>query len=551
MDIITPRSPGPPSQPHELAAGRLLSRVSFGFLGVLLVLALGALPALSDPRLPGPGEQVRADRFRAVDEYLQEQVARLGVPGAQLAVVDDGVLVHLSAFGVADETGRKMTPQTPVLLASVSKSLTAVAVMQQVESGRLDLAQPVTTYLAWFRTADVSRSAGITVGHLLSHTSGFSERDGNASQATDDRRREALEEGVRDLARATLAGDPGNAFTYSNINYDVLGLLVQTVSGEDFAQYMVRHVFAPLQMSNSFATASDAAAHQAASGFYAWFGSVWRPADVPVPTASMPSATMYSSAEDISHLLIALLSEGRFEGSSVLAPESASALLTPTIRSDDFTSYAMGWSARPLWEVLAPEKPQDKSYALPLILEHTGSWATTQTFQALVPKEALGVVLLVNGASPTTPSLARAMDSNVLRILHGLDPIPATIREEPLQQYGWAAALIVLLAELASLVLCCRILYGWVSGTKPASRKRLAAVFFLPLFLDAAVLWVALAYVPEHFRSDLPVIIRTVPDAGLFLVPALALAIGWGLLRTLVVPALWYRAAGRKRMQRA
>lgn len=510
-------------------------------LGVVLVLGAGGFTPAPEPGPTGQSERIPADVLDAVDEHVQDQMEELGLPGVQLAIVKNGRLVHLSAFGVADASGRALTPQTPVMLASTSKSLTAIAVMQQVDAGRLDLTAPVNDYLPWFRTADKARSARITVGQLLNHTSGFSERDGRAYQDTDDRSLQALEQGVRNLADVTLVDEPGHSFTYSNLNYDVLGLLVQTVSDEEFSQYMAKHVFTPLQMPDSHGTAQNAIDHGAAAGYYEWFGSSWRPTDIPVPTTGMPSATMYSSAQDMSHLLIALLSDGQYEGRPIVSSQSAAALLTPTAKVDDFNSYAMGWFARPLWETLNPQEPHGQSYDIPLILEHNGSWSNTQTFLAMVPNEALGVVLLVNGASQATPSVAQAMHSNVLRILHAQPPTPATVLEEPLQRYGWVVAMVLLIAEIASLIICAYALYRWVRSTQPPSRRRIAIIAILPLILDAGILWLALVYIPVNFNTDLPVIIRTVPDAGLFLLPALILAAGWGAIRTTLITALWYR----------
>ncbi|MDF2048448.1 serine hydrolase domain-containing protein [Arthrobacter sp. Cr_A7] len=527
-----------PVEARTTAVRAVVVRVA---LAVVIALGLGAAALAGSKDPPAATAQIGADRFQAADQYLQEQMEQLGLPGVQLAVVEGDRLVHLSAFGVADASGRAMTPQTPVLLASTCKALTAVAVMQQVDAGRLDLDTPVKHYLPWFRTADESKSAKITVAHLLNHTAGFSERDGRAYQAADDRSPQALEQGVRDLSDAVLVAEPGSTFTYSNLNYDILGLLVQTVSGESFDQYMKLYVFAPLQMADSHVSADYAAANGAAHGYYQWFSSVWRPADMPVPAMGAPSSTMYSSAEDLSRLLIAELSGGQYAGRAIVSPESAAALLKPTVTVDGFSSYAMAWFARPLWESLDPAAPKEQWYGLPLVLEHPGSWSNTQSFLAMVPGERLGVVLLVNGASQSTASLARAMDSNVLRILHGKAPVPAEIREEPLQQYGWAVALLALLAELVSLVVLGRVLYRWARNGRPVSGRRLAAVGVLPLLLDAAILWLGLVYIPSHFDADLPVIVRTVPDAGLFIVPALVLTAAWAAVRTALAAWLWFR----------
>lgn len=467
---------------------------------------------------------------------------QLGLPGVQLAVVEGDQVVHLAAFGVADASGRPMTPETPVLLASTSKAVTAVAVMQQVDAGKLDLDTPVKDYLSWFHTADEPASAAITVGQLLNHTAGFAERDGHIHLLADNRHSGALEQGVRDLAKAALVDPPGTEFTYSNRNYDILGLLVQTVSGESFDQYVKEHVFAPLQMGDSHVLADYAAVNGAAQGYYQWFGFLWRPTEMPVPAAAAPSATMYSSAEDMSHLLIAELSGGEYAGTRIVSPESSAALAAPTAKVNDFSAYAMAWFARPLWESLDPATPGADGYTMPLVLEHTGHWPNTQSFLAMVPGERLGVVLLVNGASSTSASLARAMDSNILRILHGEPPVPAVPSEEPIQQYGWAVAMLFFAAELVSVAVGGRVLYRWVRRRRTVSQRGLAVVGVLPLALDITVLWLGLIYLPTHFDDDLPVIIRTVPDAGLFIVPALLLAVTWAVARTAVLAWLWRRS---------
>ena len=117
---------------------------------VLCFLAVGILggaimpapdPADSPPTEPPSPEQT----YDALDSFLQEQIETLGIPGAAVAVVRDGVRVHAAAFGRADDSERPMTVRTPVLLASTSKTLTAIAVRQQVEAGRLRLDEPVQT----------------------------------------------------------------------------------------------------------------------------------------------------------------------------------------------------------------------------------------------------------------------------------------------------------------------------------------------------------------------------------------------------------------------
>ncbi|WP_120519519.1 serine hydrolase domain-containing protein [Arthrobacter celericrescens] len=415
------------------------------------VQAVGLFVGLGLPA-PLPGGEDPA--FQAVDNYLQEQLDSLGIPGAAVVIIRDGKQVHQGAFGRADESGRPMTAQTPVLLASTSKPLTAIAVLQQVEAGRLNLDEPVQRYLPWFRLSD-SRASRITVRHLLHQASGLSSADGTAWEASDTQAPEALEQGVRDLAGASLEGEPGEAFGYSNANFNILGLLVQTVSGQPFGDYMRDHIFRPLAMDHSHTSRASAESDGLARGYSLWFGSLWLQTGVPAPTTGMPSTTMYASAEDLGHELIAVTSGGRYADRQVLRPESVEAMRTPGVSVDGSKKYAMGWFTRPLSEAAAPAgagTTPDGS-RLPLLLEHQGEWGNTHTYTAVVPSSGLGVALVINANDTSAPSRLKALDSNILRILHGQDPAPTVVQEDWLQRSGWVVAAALLLAELGSLVL--------------------------------------------------------------------------------------------------
>ncbi|MFM9275536.1 serine hydrolase domain-containing protein [Pseudarthrobacter sp. NKDBFgelt] len=470
----------------------------------------------------------RGQDYQAVDSFLREQMETLGIPGAAIAVVRDGTRVHSAAFGQADPSGRPMTPQTPVLLASTSKSLTAIAVMQQVEAGRLRLDEPVQTYLPWF-TLDDPRSAAITVRHLLHQASGMSSRD-TAFEASRRQDPEALEETVRALADAPLAGEPGRGFHYANANFNILGVLVQTVSGQPFGDYLEEHVFGPLDMVHSHPTRAAAQDDSVAAGYSRWFSSFWLQTDVPAPLAGMPSSTLYASAEDLGNGLAALLDGGRYGGARILEPASVAAMFEPRVQVDGSKGYAMGWFTRPLVESVDPTAETVPETELPLLLEHQGEWGNSHTYLAMAPASGLGLALVINGNDTATPSRLKAIDTNILRILHGHSPVPAVIHEDWLQRYSWAVALALLMAEVMSLWLSLRFLLRGRSA--PGRRLAPLAVGTAALALDGFALWLCLAYAPARFDTHLSVIIRQFPDVGVSLVPVLALAIIWPIPRT-------------------
>ncbi len=141
-----------------------------------LLPAGGHLPAIysSIPlSLRRQNRSPRATSYDAIDAYVEEQMRRLNIPGVSLAIVEGDQIVHLRGFGQARPGGEAPTPQTPFFIGSLTKSITALAVMQLVEAGKIELDAPVQRYLPWFRVADPEASAQMTVRHLLNQTSGL------------------------------------------------------------------------------------------------------------------------------------------------------------------------------------------------------------------------------------------------------------------------------------------------------------------------------------------------------------------------------------------
>src|SRR3990172_4762049 len=237
---------------NTLKVYRLLSTLIC--LTLALALTIGSVSA-------SPMRQSETD-FAAIDAYITEQMNNLGIPGMALGIVQDGQIVHVQGFGVADSSGRAVTPQTPFYIGSVTKSFTALAVMQLVEAGKIDLDAPVQTYLPWFELADAEASARITVRHLLNQTTGISNKDGNRDFAS----QKGLEESVRGYNSIQLTQPVGATYQYSNLNFNIAGLIVEKVSGQSYADYVTQHIFEPLDMRKSYASRAPALADGLAEG---------------------------------------------------------------------------------------------------------------------------------------------------------------------------------------------------------------------------------------------------------------------------------------------
>jgi CubicO group peptidase (beta-lactamase class C family) len=345
------------------------------FLSVALVVLGTTAPADA-----GASEPERATPAGAIDQFVQGWRAANGVPGLAVAVTRDTHIVHLRGYGDAGN-GRPVTADTQFLVASLSKSFTALAVLQLVEDGRVHLDAPVAAYLPGFTVADQAETAKITVRMLLNQTSGMAD----AGFPEVGRPRPATIAGrVASLRAAELVSEPGTAFHYFDPNYAVLARLVEVVSGRQLSAYLRGHVLDPLAMSRttSVVTAAQApaAAPDLARGHILAFG-------VPMARDELDgylggSGGVISTARDMATWLILHNQRGTFQGRSLLGPRAIELSHTPPPQID--TSYAMGWTRQP---------------GRPPVIEHSGVLSTFYAQQALLPNGRYGIVFLANAYS--------------------------------------------------------------------------------------------------------------------------------------------------------
>lgn len=241
---------------------RLYIRHAFS-LSLIVLVSFVALASSGPASAASPASLDR----RAVDEFVESQLDKHGIPGISLALIQDGDIVYAKGYGTAGN-GNSMTPDTPMGIGSTAKPFTAIAILQLVEEGVIVLDEPVQTYLPWFRVTDDEASERITIRHLLHHTSGLSELGYNRVLNPEP----TLEQGVRDLRLARLTSPVGTKFQYFNPNYSTLALIVEEVSGETYGTYVREHIFEPLRMTNSYASPNEALEAGMAQGHITLFG---------------------------------------------------------------------------------------------------------------------------------------------------------------------------------------------------------------------------------------------------------------------------------------
>jgi CubicO group peptidase (beta-lactamase class C family) len=353
----------------------------------------------------------------SLNDYLEFKVQRDHIPGLAACIIKDDSVIWSRGVGYQNIEERiPMTPQTVIGTASISKIVTALAVMQLRERKKLDLHDPVNKYLPFKVLHPEYPDVDITVAQLLSHTSSISNGPSLWRSYSCDEQPLTLGEWAR--AYFTPGGryyhkegnfsrkKPGKGFLYSNAGYALLSYLVEIVSGMHFNEYCVRNIFAPLRLENTSFDVGDIENGTLATMYsYGYNMDLERDLMQPMtdcgkairgdylfPLCNYTAPTigaggMYSSTEQLSHLLIALMNDGTYKGSVVLSKASIAEMLSPyvdpSLLPGQFASFGLGGYAMRL----ARGEP---------VWGHTGADPGMSTLMLFNPETKIGAIVLAS-----------------------------------------------------------------------------------------------------------------------------------------------------------
>jgi CubicO group peptidase (beta-lactamase class C family) len=383
-----------------------------------------------------------------IDTYIEERMRHFHIPGVSLAIVDGDRIAYLRGFGSAHVNGDAPTAQTPFFIGSLTKSFTALAVMQLVEAGKVDLDAPVQRYLSWFSVADPVASTQITVRHLLNQTSGLPGSRGMADLGDLDCHHGATERQVRALSTVSLNHPPGSKFEYNNTNYNILGLIVESASGELYADYIQKHIFDPLNMNHSYSSKADAQRNGLAAGHRYWFGHPFPTANLITPCGSLPSGQLISSAEDMAHYLIAYLNGGDYCGAQILSAAGIAELQhgVAEIREMGLSlgSYGMGW--------ISQERGDSR------IVSHSGIVPDFGAYMALLPEQKKGFVILFNANHAMIKLAFDELGTAIAQLLAGGNSTATVLGATP---WVMRSMLLIPILQLASIAATLKLFGHW------------------------------------------------------------------------------------------
>ncbi len=339
-----------------------------------------------------------------LDTVLHEIMARWGIPGMGIGLVEGDEIAYAKGFGVQSlESGAFVTPGSVFCVASVAKCFVASAVMQLAEQGKIQLDAPLVQYLPLFKLDD-ERYSLITIRQMLSHTSGMPDMDEIeydelvAHPEYDDG---SAERYVQGLSTRQLIAAPGERFAYSNIAYNVLGFLVARLSGQTFEAFMKEHILIPAGMPDSTFFYPEVPQARLALPHLRSPAMIVNPL-YPYHRADAPASFLHTTVVDMCHWAITCLNGGTFHGRQVLSPTSYDQMWTPVAPRHYppfYESAGLGWTIGHFEGVKT--------------VSHGGGGFGWTAFFLLLPEKKRGAVILCNEESParecTIQAVARVM----------------------------------------------------------------------------------------------------------------------------------------------
>ena len=331
-----------------------------------------------------------AEKRAQIEKAVSAFMTANSVPGISVAIVENGRSVWSSGFGMSDlEDSAPATSSTLYRLGSISKPITAVAILQLYERGKLDLDAPVQKYCPAFPQKEYP----ITSRQLLGHLGGIRHynKDGKGDVPEDSARHFAsMQESLQLFASDPLLSKPGTEFHYSTYGYTLLGCVLEGASGQKYVDFVRENVFRPAAMDHTQVDDFFAILPQRTRWYHRNKSGAVQNAGVLDSSYKIPGGGLVSSADDMANFAGAILS-----GKLLRAETQRTMLTRQRVANGNAANYGLGWSVNEKFDLH--------------VIGHNGGQQGTSTAILLAPQKSAGVVVLTNMDNQDADALAQSL----------------------------------------------------------------------------------------------------------------------------------------------
>jgi CubicO group peptidase (beta-lactamase class C family) len=319
-----------------------------------------------------------------IDSAINAQMVKKHIVGASIAIVDHGKIVYAKGYGFADNRKKiKTTDKTVFCIGSITKTFTAMAIMKLHEEGKIDLDKPASYYLPELKIKSVSETGDILkIRNLLSHTSGLTDGFMNKDMCDNQQDMTSI---IDDLNQEELVNKTNWKWSYSNVGYDVLGCIIERVSGMKYMDYIRKNFLQKMEMASSdFLDRPNDTTYS--RGYLNDTTQTLEPF-----MRDIPAGALFCSAPDMANFMKTIQNKGNYGSTPIISQASITEMQTDhtdhtTIPSDVKYGYATF--------ILPMEFNEDSLYGD--AVGHGGDTYTSHSLYFVFPKADLGIVLLTN-----------------------------------------------------------------------------------------------------------------------------------------------------------
>ncbi|MCC6123511.1 MAG: serine hydrolase [Pirellulales bacterium] len=364
-------------------------------------------------------EREIAKKLEGFDGYMEKVLKDWNAPAVAVGIVSDDKLAFAKGYGYRDY-GKKLpiTSKTLCPIASNSKLFTAIAAGMLVEEGKLTWDEPVRNSVPAIRFFNDALNNTVTVRDMLGHRTGITRHD--AMWYKSDFTRKEMFERLKYLEpRVPMR----QLYLYNNLMYAATGQLIELQSGKTWEEFVRERILLPLEMKNTLYSIDEMLKQPDHGVPFTEKRDTDELFQMPYYEDTQglaPAGAIISNIEDVSHWLIALLNEGKYEGKQVLPPNALRATLQPAIAMPNTLGETMGF-----WEILNPSYGMGRmtaSYRGRLLTYHGGDLGGFHSQISFMPHEKMGVIVFVIGDHCS--KLYNFVSYNVYERLLGMDRTP-------------------------------------------------------------------------------------------------------------------------------